>query len=77
MTVMIRLQWIKVTDQLPEKGRAVLITDGIDVGMAKFYDQIGDYVSWDGCGFSGAEWDWEFLPDYWAYLNIELPKGGD
>ena len=75
------IQWISLDEQKPEHKQKGLITDGEIVTAA-----IADMVSikhslnpkplWDGCSFSGYEWEWEFdwkKVTHWAPLP-EPPK---
>lgn len=59
------MNWIDITKEEPTRGNAYLITDGKIVSCG-IYHPIGGYkisdslMSWDGCGFDGHEWDYEF-----------------
>ena len=61
------MKWTALKDKKPEHGQAVLITDGVTLATAiadtRFYPD--GRIRWDGCGFSGHEWDWDFCATHW------------
>ena len=72
------MEWIKLSDREPGQGQRVLISDGHEVSAA-----ITDLTLrsprggpwWDGCGFGGYEWDWDFDPTHWAPMpSLPTPE---
>jgi hypothetical protein len=74
----------KIKQQIPIDKQIVLISDGKNIGLAKF--EIGhgtdanhrEYIAFifNPCGFSqkGCEDGWDFKPIYWSKININLGK---
>ena len=58
------MNWISVSDSLPEVGHAVLVTNGeiILVGQREDAPCLAGEKKWQwiACGVSGYEWDWVF-----------------
>lgn len=56
-------EWIDIEKQKPEHEQEVLIAAGHFV-TAAIADRISfamdNYIWWDGCHFSGQEWEWHF-----------------
>ncbi len=59
---MFNIKWIDIKKQLPIHGQKALITDGKEVAAGeadlKFLDD--GQIWWDGCGYGGDEWEWDF-----------------
>ena len=56
------MKWINIRKKKPEHGQHCLICAGSTVTAAKadaksFRDGV---IWWDGCGFSGYEWQYDF-----------------
>lgn len=66
------MNWIALRDRRPEMDRAVLISDGKFAAVAALRPIGSDDTYWDGHGFGGYEWEWDFVPTHWAELP-ELP----
>jgi len=52
--------WHKISDKQPEINDRIFISDGDSLAVARFTK----FGSWEGEGFSGYEWDWDFSPIY-------------
>lgn len=63
--------WNKLSEKKPQHNAIVFISDGYEIALAQ-YSAKHDW--WNGCGFSGYEWDWDFAPEFWAECNIEKPQ---
>lgn len=61
-------------DAPPAHGQRCFITDGDEVALAVADRGFRDKLYWSGSGFSGYEWDWDFVPTHWASAGaIVLP----
>lgn len=58
------MEWINIKEKKPEHRQKVLISDGEIVTAAeadlKFNAHSDGSIWWDGCEFSGYEWEWDF-----------------
>lgn len=73
-------EWIDITKRKPEHGQKVIVSAGDIVTAAiadtSFYDDGN--IWWDGCGFRGHEWDFDFEPNevtHWAPIPQPAMKG--
>ena len=64
------IKWHKISEEKPEKGKRIFISDREEIGLAAFLD-FGGNGWWQPRGFSGYEWEWDFEPTHWA----EIPEG--
>ena len=75
--------WIRLQDQAPKIGQAVLISDGKAIYCATYapwFRPVGhpdrNMNCWDPHGFGGSEWEWDFEENsitHWMPLP-ELPQ---
>jgi hypothetical protein len=70
-----RTAWTALADKLPEDGVICLISDGDEVALAT--SRVPGWgrapLDWNGMGFSGYEWEWDFEPTHWMAFSVELP----
>lgn len=60
------MNWISVKDKLPDDSKCVLITDGVNVGGAHYFDQLLT----PGTGkISGPEWGNQFYNLTGGYIS--------
>ena len=64
-------EWIDIKKQKPTEGQEVLITTGriVIAAVADFNVYDSGRIMWDGCHFSGYEWEWDFNEEditHWA-----------
>lgn len=58
------MEWISVKDRLPKWKEGVLVTDGNVVTVASLDYWDGWPKWWDGHGFSGYEWEFDFSNNF-------------
>jgi hypothetical protein len=69
---MINPNWILLKDKAPENGDMIFVSDDKDIGLA-IYKINSDFTYFNGQGFGGYEWEWDFIPTHWAKADISLP----
>lgn len=58
------MKWINIKEQLPPKNTGVLVTNGKVITAASLDYHKDDPWWWDGHGFGGYEWDFDFPNDF-------------
>ncbi|MFX0133804.1 MAG: hypothetical protein ACFFDN_09175 [Candidatus Hodarchaeota archaeon] len=59
-------QWQEITESSPSINHVCLITDGDYIAVA--VRRNNGLAFWGNYGFSGEEWEWDFVPKYWKEL---------
>ena len=70
---MITPTWESLEIKKPPNKAIVFITDGKDFALAEY--SCDTTSGWfNGKGFGGYEWEFDFSPTHWAFLgDIQLP----
>ena len=71
MTKIVDRYWKKLSDEVPENGQEVIVTDKRQYALMRM-NGIKENYFWEGVGFSGYEWELDFSPTHWIKIVIEL-----